>query len=340
MFNKPIVLAVGAGASYDQYKLPLGGELAAGIARDTGIAWDDDALDVLNRGSRDLLDNFFRTSADSEAILAAAKKLSYAMASTISIDDALFLLSEHPECVKVGKLCIMRAILMAEASSPLRVQSRKGLAHDAGRDGWIEQIFSMAITGYKLSQIVEHAFKNITFVIFNYDRCVEHYLFWSLRRLEVTLPDAQAAIENLNIIRPYGGLRPIFRDSGSNLVFGAAPQQDLWDRIGRIRTFTESEVLHDGGALSKALSNAQMILFLGFGFHPQNLELLSLGGPHPNAHVKVLATTFGVHEANIPELKKASSKTLHTSDRNIETHPMTASEILTKLRPKINLALG
>ncbi|WP_166303866.1 hypothetical protein [Bradyrhizobium sp. 2S1] len=122
MISKPLVLVVGAGASYDQYKLPLGGELAAGIARDTGMNWDSD--DVLIRGSRELLDDFFRPSSDSEAIIAAAKKLSYVIASTASIDDALYLLGEHPECVKVGKLCIMRAILMAEASSPLRVQSR------------------------------------------------------------------------------------------------------------------------------------------------------------------------------------------------------------------------
>jgi hypothetical protein len=36
--------------------------------------------------------------------------------------------------------------------------------------------------------------------------------------------------------------------------------------IGRIRTLTESEALHDRQTLSKALSEAAMIVFLGFGF--------------------------------------------------------------------------
>ncbi|QIG97782.1 MULTISPECIES: hypothetical protein [Bradyrhizobium] len=232
----------------------------------------------------------------------------------------------------------MRAILMAEASSPLRVQSRKGLEHDAGRDGWIEQIFSMAITGYKLSQIVEHAFKNITLVIFNYDRCIEHYLFWSLRRLEVTLPDAQAAIENLNIIRPYGGLGPIFRDSGSNLVFGAAPQNNLWGQIDRIRTLTDNEVMHDPQKFSAAWEAAQLVIYLGFGFHPQNMSLLANHSLQQRRAVKVLATTVGMPPSS--ELRTSLANVAMTTEPKVELHDMTASKLLSDLRWRINSFVG
>lgn len=343
MFKKPIVLVVGAGASFDKYNLPLGGKLAAGIARDTDFYWDDSRLgNGPSRGSRELFEHFFFSKfagSGMNTVLPAAQKLSRAIASTISIDDALFLLSEQPDCVSVGKLCIMRAILMAEATSSLRVEPG-GLGHNAGRDGWIEQIFSMAITGLKVSQIAENAFKNITFVIFNYDRCIEHYLYWSLRRLEIPAADARTAIESLNIIRPYGGLGSIFRDSKEHLDFGAEPRKDLWDHIGRIRTFTDSEVLHDPQKLSEAWATAQMVIFLGFGFHPQNMSLLAKHNLQNRRATRTLSTTIGVHPSIIPELRTALANLVMTDEGKVEPHDMTASTILTDLRWKITAAVG
>jgi len=79
--------------------------------------------------------------------------------------------------------------------------------------------------------------------------------------------------------------------------------------VGRIRTFTESEAMHDAGVLTEAISAASMIIFLGFGFHPQNLRLLALEEPHPIRSVKVLATAFDVHDAVVPELRAAIGNT-------------------------------
>jgi hypothetical protein len=56
------------------------------------------------------------------------------------------------------------------------------LPSDAGKDGWIEQMFSMAITGLKQSEFRKKAFAQVTFINFNYDRCIEHYIFWALQR--------------------------------------------------------------------------------------------------------------------------------------------------------------
>jgi hypothetical protein len=71
---------------------------------------------------------------------------------------------------------------------------------DAGRDGWIEQLFSIAIANHKLSEL-QNAFNNVTFVNFNYDRCIEQYLFWSLQRIGVPQADAVDIVGRLSIIR-------------------------------------------------------------------------------------------------------------------------------------------
>ena len=196
----------------------------------------------------------------------------------------------------------MRSILKAERESSLKFEVAHGEpSPDVGKDGWIEQILRMAITGVKHSEI-KHAFKNITFINFNYDRCTEQYLFWSLHRLGLSTEDASETIETLNVIRPYGTLGSILPRTPTFLKSGAAPPADPFDSITRIRTFTENDSLHDQKTLSKVLLDASLIIFLGFGFHPQNLKLLTLPPDQQLRRVKVLATVFEVHPANHHEL--------------------------------------
>jgi hypothetical protein len=197
----------------------------------------------------------------------------------------------------------------------------------------------MAITGFRLSEL-KHAFKKITFVNFNYDRCIEHYLFWSLQRLGLTSDDASETIQALNIIRPYGTLGSIVPGTPSFLQFGAMPRSDPFDMITRIRTFTESEALHDKENLSRVLVNASSIIFLGFGFHPQNLKLLTLSPTQQLRRAKVLATVLGVHTANLGELTSRLHSALRIDGDRVETHAMTASEMLQNLRMKIDIAVG
>jgi hypothetical protein len=84
-----------------------------------------------------------------------------------------------------------------------------------------------------------------------------------------------------------------------------------------------------------------MIAFLGFGFHPQNLELLEVPARHQFRDVNVLATIVGLHQANLAPLETAIKAGLKANDvSQVETHDMTASKMLKELRLKMNLALG
>jgi hypothetical protein len=224
VLNKSLVLVVGAGASHDVYGLPLGGTLAKKMAQDTDFYWDSYTRRPA-RGDPNLFEDLLwrAFSADQSALnqhTAAAQELSSALSSTISVDDALVQVSDNPLAVKIGKACIMRAILTAERESALKIDTSTGRPDPtAGRDGWIEQIFSMAITGFRLSEI-KHAFERITFINFNYDRCIEHYIYWALVRLRISEEDAKQTIQSLNVIRPYGSLGSIF--AGRNFCLSEA----------------------------------------------------------------------------------------------------------------------
>ena len=303
MFNRPVVFVIGAGASAD-YGMPLGGTLATKIASDTDF-WFDHGSYRPTRGDADRFDILLRKYQNDRTALnrftEAGRSLSGAILSSVSIDDALYHLSDYPEAVILGKISIIRSILKAEGLSALKIKPETGAPDtDAGRSGWAEQMFSMAISQLKLAQIGS-AFDNITFINFNYDRCLEHYLFWSLHRLGIREIDASQIIGKLSIIRPYGTIGSILPNDRSRVPFGAS-QVDPFAIVDRIRTYTESEVLHDKEHLQELLRRAHMCIFLGFGFHRQNVELLTLDSQEGFRAVRTLATVKGIHKANRREM--------------------------------------
>ena len=125
MFNRQVVLVVGAGASHDKYGLPLGGQLASGIANDTNFYFEH-IVNRPTRGDAVLFDEviyrkFSHDRARLDLYTDAGHKLSAALGSTISVDDALDQLSDYPEAVQLGKICVMRSILKAERESVLKI---------------------------------------------------------------------------------------------------------------------------------------------------------------------------------------------------------------------------
>jgi hypothetical protein len=274
---------------------------------------------------------------DKEALkrfTAAGHKLAAAILSSISIDDALYQLSELPESVTLGKVCIIRSILKAEGNSNLVLSRETGrLSDSAGRDGWIEQMFSMAVSNLKQSEL-RYAFNNITFINFNYDRCLEQYLLWSLQRLGVDEGTSAEVVEGLKIIRPYGTLGSSLPGRPTYLAYGYGGHVNTFDLVSRIRTYTES-ALHDKQQLEQIVLNAGLFVILGFGFHPQNLDLLAVSQNVANRErTRLMATVRGIHQANLDVLRSKLQGALRIGDL-IELHSMTTPEMLQQLRMKI-----
>lgn len=339
MFKQSTVVVIGAGAGVE-YKMPLGSTLVTNIADDVRFKFDRfKGADPVS-GDPDLFHILYRRfKGDPEQLnkfLRAGNDLASVLSSSVSIDDALYQLSETQEAVTLGKVCIVRSILSAEANSTIRISDRYTKPDDdSGRDGWIEQIFSMTIAGLKRSEI-ELAFDKITFVNFNYDRCLEHYLYWALRRIGIAEPQTAKIVANLKIIRPYGGIGSILPSAPDYVQYGGPT--DLFNAIPRIRTYTESEALHDGSKLEAALLGARLVMFLGFGFHAQNMELLQVSQP---SFRRVMATVKKVHSENKQTISAEIASKLRCEDPDrVELFDMSTPEMLRELRPKILLTVG
>jgi hypothetical protein len=118
-------------------------------------------------------------------------------------------------------------------------------------------------------------FDRCTFVIFNYDRCVEHFFLEALQRsYDITSNEAVDIIAKARIYHPYGlaGELDDATTTGGMVPFGAE-QVDCYS-VGAImlKTYTESV---ESKQIKSAVAACEQIVFLGFAYHDQNMRLLA-----------------------------------------------------------------
>jgi hypothetical protein len=278
------VFVIGAGASCE-FGLPSGKELRIKIS---------DALRSRLGGSassrrRDLIVNAFEfasrrpdsPSIDQSAFTALVTKadtMSDGLSHAASIDDYIDSNSEYDaDIARIGKLAIAVCLIEEERVCSLKRKAR-GEAPDlsAVEDTWLASLFTTMAMRVP-SGNVEQMFKNVSFVVFNYDRCLEWYLQHALvKRFPIDVEKAKAIVSGCRIIHPYGDLGPLGNaDFGVNLgpeFFGTG--ETLHEMSNRLLTLSEGKRVKTA-EIHKALSKASRIVFLGFGFHGENVELLT-----------------------------------------------------------------
>lgn len=303
MFSGKTVFVVGAGASKEA-DLPTGEELKEEIIdlltyRPPEEAYssiyfaspkNSEIFDILRRAPA--ISNDDDKDQNFHKLKAAAMKIAGALPGSLSIDNYINQMAGNPYIELCGKVAIVRAILHAERNSRLYVSPSNAynkldlnrLNRELGEKRRKEATWYL-----KLSQLLfedcrqdelEERLSGISFVIFNYDRCVEHFLYWALRRsYDLTGEQAASLVNGMSIFHPYGtvGALPWQGKAQASVQFGQTENYDLLRAASGIKTFTEgtdpsqSEIVD----LRSAMDLANTVIFLGFGFHNQNMELIT-----------------------------------------------------------------
>ena len=142
------------------------------------------------------------------------------------------------------------------------------------------------------SKNLDEIFDNLTIINFNYDRCIEHYLFHVMHRLYPSKGEGHLTgllNQKLKILHPYGLVGNLPWQSRTNFVqFGGGAGNNLAALSNQIRTYNEEvDDKQKIADIRGALAEAQRIMFLGFHFHKQNVELLSPAARDPRLSGKV-----------------------------------------------------
>lgn len=286
--------------------MPIGSELAADIARKLDIRFSD-GLHMDGHGDQQIYDAVKRSLGPGEKAneyLYACWAIRDRIELANSIDNFLDVYRRDQKINLCGKVALSKIILDKEKSSKLKFDPHEqtSWSYSSLSETWLVALFR--ILQNDTDRDSPHLlFRNVSFVVFNYDRCIEQFFYHAVQSYYGISADAAAAIvSRVPIHHPYGTVGRLpwqmgqsssehakvgFGNSGGDLIASAAG----------IRTFTESVDSELHKAVLEAIDFAETIVFLGMSYGDQNLDLLSKGKKEPGAR-RIYGTGVGLSEAD------------------------------------------
>lgn len=308
--DRKTVFVIGAGASKEA-NLPTGIELTRKIAQLLDISFPDNFKQksgdfTITEAFRLLVKSQDGRPGDFNPYLNEARHIRDAMSQASSIDNFIDTQRDNQKIALCGKLAIVQSILEAEKKSLLYFDKYKNVSSlnfNSLHKTWYCSFFQLLHENCTKDELKVRC-QNITLIIFNYDRCIEHFLLHSLQNwYKINEAEAAEIVKCINIYHPYGqvGHLPWMRTIDS-IGFGELPTgQKLLELASQIKTFAEgtdpesSEILE----IKQHMAKVSHLIFLGFAFHKLNMKLLA-----PAANVKgfnivrCFATTYQLSESN------------------------------------------
>lgn len=327
------VYVIGAGASYEM-GLPVGHQLKKDISTRLGYSFHDEQFLSGDRVILDAMKLAMKSNmVPSQAGVAqTAIEIANALPLVLSIDNFLHLHNDDPVVEMFGKLAIAKTILAAERKSILFAEDDNSfIDFKRCENAWLIRFIQLLTEDCSLDKL-EERLGTITFIVFNYDRCVEHFLidaFIAIYRIPVQ--EAADLVRKIAIFHPYGtvGALPWMRDAEAKIIeYGGNPSSSkLLDVALGIKTFTEGtdDDSSDIIAIRRSVELASRIVFLGFAYHPLNMQLLlGLGVTSGNPR-KVYGTAFGMSASDTASVEEMLRSSLFAS--SAATSPRTCFDL-------------
>lgn len=309
MIKRPTVFVLGAGAGVD-IGMPVGETLSKSIANKLNIKFengmqtsgDPEIMAALRTIAR-------RNQADVNVWRAAGCGIADGVSYTRSIDSFMNAHRSDQYVRTCSKLGIAKTIIEYEMECALSIPQRHLRTF---KDPEKVQTSWLNAWMYVLQEQIVHGdntdcmFKHLSVINFNYDLCIEQFLFKALQDLYHMNEGQSAELLNVNlrIYHPYGSLGKLDWQASNNenlVPFGGSEYDDDLNLVADgIKTFNErleDDVL--AMKLGEEISQAERIVFLGFHFHQQNMQLLASLKPARGGDVEIFATALERSRADL-----------------------------------------
>lgn len=287
MIRLPTTLVLGAGASIP-YGFPSGRELLFEVIDELAPAANSDLKrDLISEGFGETQIGFFR-----DALLESHLQ---------SIDAFL---ENRAVFLEIGKKAIAIKLIRKEVTSNL--VRRKKMA-------WYEYVFDHIGDSKE-----DCADAPISFVTFNYDRSLEQFFFLTFQAaFGLREDEAKDLLSRLRIVHVYGQLAPL-----SVLDQRGRPYSNDVSREAIARAYEAIKIMAEGKDSSPQLVKArsfiqdsEILAFLGFGYHPANLDRLALDTVF-HGH-EVLGTAYGLGDDEMNRANERLSRCkIHFGENN------------------------
>jgi hypothetical protein len=313
MFNRQTLFIVGAGSSAE-VDFPVGTQLARQIGAKMDIRFER-GFNPVGTGDHGLYSHIVHSKPqEGDQFQKAAWRIREGLPFAQSIDDFLDQHRTNRYVNIYGKTAIVQAIVEAEHNSHLffnRLEGEETFDAEKLADTWLTKFMYMLCRGIPREQVTK-VFDKVAFIVFNYDRCIEHFLINALQRAySIPIEDAAALVTGLHIMHPYGSVGDL-----SKVPFGHTRVNAI-ELAGGIKTYTEQVGVADiTEKLTAELNRAEHIVFLGFAFHSQNVGLLRANEARPRR--AVYGTILGMSDPDREEVRRQLAMTLRPSEINLE----------------------
>lgn len=311
MIEKNTVIITGAGANKD-YGFPTGQDLKNDIP-DKLIEWYK-TLILPPIGPYGNTWNDFDETDNNIFFRQYNKFISAFQDADIPIDQYISQQNLSTGFEKIAKHAIILGIIEYEFQSKLQ-------------GNWLEELFSqMTHTLHKNEGYNNFDKNNITFITFNYDRAIEHFLFKRVRdSYSISEKKTKEALIGIKTIHVYGSIGNLLWEPSPELNFGGEGSRPLGaltsllsDNIDLIRETRNVNELKSYQKIRTVLEEAERLYILGFGYYDYNLKVL--GFPNSITNVEQVYSTnkgligrrFDRTKANI--FKNQSSKDIFIED--------------------------
>jgi len=226
-----------------------------------------------------------------------------------SVDEFL---EHHEDFCEVGKYAIAAALLLQEDE-----QRFFGTTEDVKRGSaegeWYSYFFGRL--GGSLDTFATDV--DLAIITFNYDRSLEHWLMNALcntyGKAESECAEAMKRIPIVHVHGQLGYLPWQAPNADESVPYRAGVSPEDISIAARCLRIVHEGAEHDEGfvAARKALGGATRVRFIGFGYHPVNIERLRLPDRMAASDAHIGGTTFGltapeirIHERRLSELWK------------------------------------
>jgi len=296
MLNSKTVFILGAGASFE-VGFPLGSELKQIISSNLSFTFDY-THKVSGTGDKRILQTLNQVGQNINSYLQACRKISDGIVWSDSIDDFINLHNNDDRIAACGKLAIAYSILKAEKLSKLNFDQTKANAtikYDSVKNSWYARFYSL-LTKPEQGNNLNNIFDNITVINFNYDRSLEHFLINVIsKNYLINNDEAKKIVDKLVIFRPYGSINKL-------VEFGSDSVIHLDSIVSNLKTYTEQVEDHEGlEQVHLAIEEADVLVFLGNAYHPNNMGLLQVKCDKLNK--VIYATRCSISDHDIPIIR-------------------------------------
>lgn len=326
MSNKrKIVFVLGAGTGFD-IDMPLGDGLRTDIRRALSTHTQPllDTIDAEQAIRSALLEHTRRRDNDfsDEQMLSACRHISDSMSLVDSIDECIDIHRGNEALELCAKVAIVDCIISAEERCGLNkhlVYTSRSIGTEALEDTWFRRLLSIICGQGVQFGTLKSRLEQFVFVNFNYDRCLETYLYETLQVLYKKSGEEVAdALSSLTILHPYGCVASLpwqVSHASEPLGFGDVGAKGRLIELSRnIRTFAEQK--QDQALIynvKEEIANAGMIVFLGFAFHEMNMDLLL---PQSSGSKFVYGTGIGLKEDEAIMVRELLSSVFDKNRKN------------------------